>query len=79
MIKFLIAVAVGYVIWKILSGTIRMLAVEPDAPDPDDVVPTEEHFRCIVCGSEATMTLRSATEAAAPRHCRESMEPIWRA
>ena len=76
MIQALLGIAFAWVIWKVLSGIIRMLAVGPEAPDPDDVVPTEEHFRCIVCGSEATMTLRSATEAVAPRHCREEMQQV---
>lgn len=78
MTKLVIGLVLAWIIWKVLSGTIRMLAVEPDAPDPDAVVPTEEHFRCTICGSEVIMTVRSTTEEAAPRHCREPMQQIWR-
>lgn len=76
MTKLVIGLLMAWLIWKVLSGVIRMLAVEPDAPDPDEVVPALEFFRCTVCGSEVTMTVRSLTESAPPRHCREPMHQL---
>ncbi len=76
--KILIAIAIGYLIWRVSTEVIRMLATAPPEPDPLDVIDTYEHFRCSVCGTEVTMTIRSSTEEAHPRHCREEMTLVWR-
>ncbi len=75
--RYLIAIAVGLAIWWLATSIIKMLATDPDEPDPSDVVPSSQQFRCSVCGTEVTMTFQSATETNAPRHCREPMNPVW--
>ena len=76
ILNLLIAVAIGYVIWKISISTLRMLATPPPEIDPDDIVETEQKFRCSVCGSEVTMTAANVVEQKAPRHCREDMDEV---
>lgn len=76
--RYVIAIAAGLLIWWLATSIIRMLATDPGEPDPADVVPSSQEFRCAVCGTEVTMTVQSVTETNAPRHCREPMNPVWR-
>lgn len=76
--RVVIAIVVGWLLWKTMTSIIRMLADAPDEPDPTDVSDAEVHFRCGECGTEVIMTVKSNTEDAFPRHCREPMNPIWR-
>lgn len=76
--RVVIAIVVGWLLWKTMTSIIRMLADAPDEPDPTDVSDAEVHFRCSECGTEVIMTVQSNTEDAFPRHCREPMNPIWR-
>ena len=65
-------------IYVIGAGTLKKFKIAPDEElDPEQVVPVELRFRCIVCGAEVTMTAAQAGEEPdAPRHCREDMVPI---
>lgn len=74
----LIALVMGFVIWRVSTWVLRMLASTPDDVDPDDVSETLAHYRCSVCGAEVTMTLANNTEISDPRHCREDMTLVWR-
>ena len=76
--QVVIAVAAGWGLWKIMTSIIRMLVNPPPEPDPTDVTDAETLFRCGSCGTEVIMTVKSNTEDAFPRHCREPMDPIWR-
>ncbi len=76
--RILIAIAIGLAIWWIATRIIIMLATEPESPDPADVSETIEHYRCSTCGMELTLTVRSNTETAPPRHCRDEMTLVWR-
>jgi hypothetical protein len=78
ILRGLIAVVLAVLIYVICAGIISKFKIAPDEePDPDDVVPVNERFRCIVCGAEVTMTAAQAdTEPEAPRHCREDMVPV---
>jgi hypothetical protein len=60
------------------AGILRKFKIAPDEEvDPEQVVPVNLRFRCIVCGAEVTMTAaQGGDEIAAPRHCREDMIPI---
>lgn len=78
MVRVLIAVGIGLAIWWVTTRIILMLATQPDEPDPTDVSDTIENYRCSVCGTELTVTVRSNTEDNAPRHCREEMTAVWR-
>lgn len=76
LLKVLIAVGIGVVIWRTSMYFIRMMATPPPAVDPNQVVEVDQDFRCSVCGAEITMKWANIQELAPPRHCREDMEPI---
>ncbi len=76
MVRVLIAIAIGYGIWRVSFGMIKMLATPPPEIDPDDIIETDQEYWCTVCGTGVTMTIANATaESKAPRHCREPMVP----
>jgi hypothetical protein len=76
--RIAIAVVAMLVIYLIGASVVRKFKVEPDEEvDPEDVVPVDLRFRCIVCGAEVVMTSAQAGEEPdAPRHCREDMIPV---
>lgn len=78
IIRVVITIVLMVLIYVICAGIISKFKIDPDEePDPDDVVPVNERFRCIVCGAEVTMTSAQAgTDPEAPRHCREDMVPV---
>lgn len=72
----ILALALGYLIWRGSLAVIRMLSTPPPEVDPDDVVVVDQGYRCTVCGAELTMTAVNLTEDKPPRHCREDMVPV---
>jgi hypothetical protein len=77
-LNFVIAVVMALVIWRVAMWVIAMLSTPPLEVDPQDVISTDQHFRCTICGTEVTMTIKNVTEEAAPKHCREEMVHVWR-
>ena len=71
-----IAFAIGYLVWRLSMGAIRMMSAPPPEIDPEDVVAVDQDFRCSVCGAEATLRVANVTEMKPPRHCREDMDPV---
>lgn len=78
LLDWVIAIGIGAVVWKTSVYFIRVLATPPPAVDPEDVVPVRQDYKCTVCGTEVTMTIRNVSEDDAPRHCREEMVAVWR-
>lgn len=78
-LDLVIAVALGYLIWRLAISVIRMLATPPPEPDVEDLVEVDQDYKCTVCGAELTMRSVNAQEDKPPRHCREEMVPVWRA
>lgn len=76
LVNVLVAILIGLVIWRVSMWFVRMLSTPPPEIDPDDVVPTSQDYRCTVCGTEVTMTVRNVEEDTAPKHCREEMVPV---
>lgn len=74
----IVAVAIGVVVWRVALLFIRMLSTPPPEIDPEDVVLTDQDYRCTVCGAELTMRMVNSREDKPPRHCREDMIPVWR-
>lgn len=77
-VDVVLALILGYVIWRVSVAVIRMLSTPPDEVDPSDVVKVDQDYRCSVCGAEVTMTAVNVAEDNPPRHCREDMVPVWR-
>jgi hypothetical protein len=78
ILRVLVAVVAALVIYLMGASVLRKFKVAPDEePDPEQVVPVELHFRCIVCGAEVVMTSAQAgDDVEPPRHCREDMIPV---
>ncbi len=78
VLRGVVAVVAMLVIYLIGAGMLRKFKIPPDSePDPEQVVPVNARFRCVVCGAEVTMTAaQDADEIDAPRHCREDMERV---
>ena len=49
-----LAVIIGLVIWRLSIAVIRMLSTPPPEVDPDDIVTTDQDYKCTVCGAELT-------------------------
>ena len=77
MVTFLIGLAIGVSIMAVSLWAIRFLATAPPPdPDPDDIQEVEVPYVCTICGMRLTVTHAHDEEMAAPRHCREDMEPV---
>jgi hypothetical protein len=76
--NIVLAVGAGLLIWAVLATIIRMLSTPPPELDPEDVVATDQDYKCSVCGAELTMKSVNLQENKAPKHCREEMVPVWR-
>jgi hypothetical protein len=77
-IDVVLALALGYTIWRLAIVLIRMMSTPPPEIDPEDVKVVDQDYRCTVCGAELTMKAVNVNDEAAPRHCREDMVPVWR-
>jgi hypothetical protein len=77
-IDVLLALTLGFVIWRGSIALIRMMSTPPPEIDPEDVKAVDQDYRCTVCGAELTMKAVNVRDEAAPRHCREDMVPVWR-
>jgi len=77
VVPIAIAVAIGLGVWMSGRWAIKVLSTPgPREPDPADIVDVEVAFRCTVCGMRLTVTHAQGDDVAAPRHCREEMEPV---
>ena len=62
-------------IYLLGAAVLAKFKIAPPAePDPDQIVPVDFTFRCVVCGAQVVMTAAQAgAEIEPPRHCREDM------
>ena len=78
-IRTLIALAMALVFYLIAVRIVRVMMAPPppDEPDVSQLKPVDYRYRCMVCGTEVTMTASPEADAPdAPRHCREDMAPV---
>jgi hypothetical protein len=76
VLRVAIALAAAVLLYLLAVKVVRtmMSPPPPDEPDMTRVEPVDFRYRCMVCGTEVTMTGSPDAEApAAPRHCREDM------
>ena len=74
VLKVLIAVAVGYFIFRVGLAILRMFAqplAEP--PPPGELRRVKLMYRCELCGTEVRMTAALDEDPEPPRHCMEDM------
>lgn len=74
----ILAIVLGYFIWRASIAVIRMLSTPPPEVDPENVVEVDQDYKCSVCGAELTMKAVNPEEDKPPKHCREEMVPVWR-
>ena len=75
-IRVLVALGAAVTIYLIGVKMVRamMAPAPPDEPDLTLLQPVDYSYRCMVCGTEVTMTASPDADAPdAPRHCRENM------
>ncbi len=75
-VRLFIALAVALILYLIAVRIVRVMMVPPppDEPDLSLLEPVDYRYRCMVCGTEVTMTASPEADAPdAPRHCREDM------
>lgn len=78
-VRVLIALAAALVFYLIAVKIVRVMMAPPppDEPDLTRLQPVDYRYRCMVCGTEVTMTASPEADAPdAPRHCREDMHPL---
>jgi DNA-directed RNA polymerase subunit RPC12/RpoP len=78
-LNVVIAVFIGYAIWKIGIATIRSASggqLRSEQPEPEDVEELEVFFVCAECGTEFRVTRLG--QAQVPRHCGEKMQVVRR-
>ncbi len=74
----ILAILLGYFIWRASIAVIQMLSTPPPEVDPENVVEVDQDYKCSVCGAELTMKAVNPEEDKPPKHCREEMVPVWR-
>ena len=74
--EILIALFIGFFIFRFLKNSIGSLASIPPEIDPTDVLETSQEFICNACGTEITVNLQSVVVNEPPKHCKEEMTPI---
>ena len=77
-LDIVLALLIGWGIWRISISVIGMLSTPPPEVDPEDIVVTDQDYKCTVCGAELTMRAVNVSEDKPPRHCREEMVAVWR-
>jgi hypothetical protein len=76
-VRALIALVAAVLLYLLAVRVVRtmMAPPPPDEPDMTKVAAVDLRYRCMVCGTEVTMTGSPDAEAPdAPRHCREDMK-----
>ncbi len=77
VINVIIAIAVGWVLFRIGLGMLRGLAQPiPEPPPAGELRKVKIMYRCTICGTEVRMTIAPHQEPEAPRHCLEDMDLI---
>jgi hypothetical protein len=73
-VKVLIALAVGYAIFRVGLAILRMFAQPIAEPPPaGELRKVKLNYRCDICGTEVRMTAALDQDPEPPRHCLEDM------
>jgi hypothetical protein len=79
-LAILIAIGIGYAIWRVGIASIRSLSPAPDAPkgpqEVEDVDDLDVYLVCGECGTEFKVSRLG--ELQVPRHCGEKMQVVRR-
>ena len=81
VLRVLIALAVGLVIYLIAARSIANFSKGEPPPDPSEreLEDVDYRYQCIVCGAQLVLFAAPEGEVPAPpRHCREPMALVSR-
>jgi hypothetical protein len=77
VLKLVIAVMAGLLIWRVgtrmLGGLARPI---PEPPPPGELRKVKLLYRCSICGTELRMTAANDDVPAPPRHCQDDMDLV---
>ena len=77
ILKVLIALGAGYLIFKIGYAMTRGIAMPIPHPPPDgELRRVNLRFRCPSCGTEIRMMKTDVVDPVPPRHCMDEMELV---
>lgn len=77
VVNIIIAVVVGYGIFRVGLAMLRGLAQPiPEPPPAGELRKVKIAYRCSLCGAEARMTIAPEEEPQPPRHCMEDMDLV---
>ena len=75
VLRLLIALLIGYVVWRLGMWAVRTIGnPPPPPPPPGEMRRIKLHYRCDICGTELRMTRAVTENPEPPRHCMEEME-----
>ena len=76
-VTVVLAVALGWGIWKVGRGMLGGLARPlPGPPPAGELRKVKILFRCSICGTEVRMTAANDEVPEPPRHCQEDMDLV---
>jgi hypothetical protein len=77
VVNLLIAVVVGYVIWRLGAAVLGSFARPvPEPPPAGELRKVRITYRCSICGTEVRMTAANDEVPDPPRHCQEDMDLV---
>ena len=77
VVKLLVAVAAGLLIWRVGTAMLGGLARPiPEPPPPGELRKVKLVYRCSICGTELRMTAANDQVPEPPRHCQDDMDLV---
>jgi hypothetical protein len=77
LVSIAVAVAAGYVIFKVGIALLRSMGTPmPEPPPPGELRRVKLRYRCPVCGMELRVTSATNEDPIPPRHCMDEMDLV---
>lgn len=77
VLSILVAVAAGYVIFRVGIAMMRSMAAPmPEPPPAGELRRVKLRYRCPVCGMELRVTTAANEDPIPPRHCMDEMDLV---
>jgi hypothetical protein len=77
ILRLLIALLIGYSVWRLGMWAVRTIgSPPPPPPPPGEMRRIKLVYRCDICGTEVRMTKAATESPEPPRHCMEEMEYV---
>ena len=77
VLSVVVAVLVGYVLFRSGIAVMRALVTPmPEPPPPGELRRVKLRYRCPVCGLELRVTTAANEDPIPPRHCMDEMDLV---